>query len=956
MPFNFMTFRNRGNATSKSTRPNTCARTFERLEPRDCPAGFYDLQIIAQTGASGFSSLGDGPSINDNGEIAFVGTSLNDGDGQGQNQQLADNVYAFSPKTDATTALMNRVFMYPKEGSEQSVPGTQNFLSDVQINNSGDVLARRRLNASVQIGFPFGSIQTAPLTYLETWNSRAPNPPGLPSAQIAMGLPAAASAPLWFFLNPVTAGQLPSPLNLASPYDGILLNHAINNNSQVSLSAIVRGAGNNRIATNTNGDLIARGPIGDLVINSMVADNGQTVIATSDGRILTEPWALNGPIGLVAGPANGFSSVGHASVSDDGSVIAFVGASSSTGRTSLYVSTFDQAKASYRTPVQVLGVSDDGILDYGEYFDETGRDTGGIGQLKLDAGVAINRQAAASGSDYRVAFIATNLHGGDDLFSIDIHLAPNNSVSGDAPIRIIGTQDAFPLLQAKIARLNIHDAINSSGELVFFVAMDDGTKAIVRASTCSAGANRTARTPDLSALPACQETDFAISTAFGQSEKEVTIRYSIAANTLDEPLNARVFRSTTSQFDPSTSSPVTGTMTLPLLDNDLAVSFAAGVHEISLQLPTALIHDASAPYLHFVIDPPHNSSDTDGDHVETNEANNAALLPYIRMVTPAPTELPMIISSDLKMPETTFRLEGVPVVAGTRVLWQPDIKFDASTAKNGPKRRVDYVYSRDALTGTPEYSPRFRDSNGAQVLRGGNLTLTVSVAIDGNNLEFSSMPYPVRAKRPDEAIVRAYISLRAAQRGVNLYTADLGRIVRHESSYRQFTDDGLPLFSRDRLGGVGLFQITRPAPSDDEIWNWQKNVDRGIEIFRQKLSMARRYPVSLGLSAGFRGLVRRLNQDRAAQQLAPLTVSIPSFTTEQLRLDAIRGFNGYAGRFLGRELHEFRLVLNADGTLKVNVVPGSLVASVEWERVPASDRPSGIGDPNYVDNVLAEQP
>ena len=74
-------------------------------------------EVIAGTGAH-FQGLGRGPSINDNGFIAFVGESRN---GSGE---PADNIYAFNPNMGSAVALMNQVFMYPNSGSSSLTAGT----------------------------------------------------------------------------------------------------------------------------------------------------------------------------------------------------------------------------------------------------------------------------------------------------------------------------------------------------------------------------------------------------------------------------------------------------------------------------------------------------------------------------------------------------------------------------------------------------------------------------------------------------------------------------------------------------------------------------------------------------------------------------------------------------------------------------------------------------------------
>jgi hypothetical protein len=201
----------------------------------------------------------------------------------------------------------------------------------------------------------------------------------------------------------------------------------------------------------------------------------------------------------------------------------------------------------------------------------------------------------------------------------------------------------------------------------------------------------------------------------------------------------------------------------------------------------------------------------------------------------------------------------------------------------------------------------------------------------------------------------------------------LRRIARHESGCRQFDaaanggTSGCPLFSSDGLGGVGIMQITNPRPSDDEVWSWQANVQRGVQIFNGKRGIATRYPAQVRQSHRFQQLVVSFNADRAAHQLPPLQVTLPDFTSTgfgvapanlgQVELDMIRGFNGWAGRdAFGFVLHEFRVQLDAQGRLIVDVIPNTARGNALWEQVPARDRPQTTGDPNYVQRVLGAQP
>src|SRR6185295_6405334 len=199
----------------------------------------------------------------------------------------------------------------------------------------------------------------------------------------------------------------------------------------------------------------------------------------------------------------------------------------------------------------------------------------------------------------------------------------------------------------------------------------------------------------------------------------------------------------------------------------------------------------------------------------------------------------------------------------------------------------------------------------------------------------------------------------------------LRQIACQESQQRQFASamDPCPLWSADHLGGVGIFQITVPQPSADQAWKWTENVSAGISKFTSSASVARNYPGLVRNSQQFRDLVTAYNAIRAQSHppLQPLVrVDIPAFTEGdfdanllQVNLDGIRGFNGFGGpAFLGiprGALHEYRLVLDANGNLVLNVNETTRVGTAAWEQVPVADRGTS-GDPNYVNNVLASQP
>ena len=65
------------------------------------------------------------------------------------------------------------------------------------------------------------------------------------------------------------------------------------------------------------------------------------------------------------------------------------------------------------------------------------------------------------------------------------------------------------------------------------------------------------------------------------------------------------------------------------------------------------------------------------------------------------------------------------------------------------------------------------------------------------------------------------------------------KILQHESSCRHFTPAGEPIQSFD--AGYGVSQLTSPAPSYEEVWNWKLNVDAGLRLFAAKRNGAITY-------------------------------------------------------------------------------------------------------------------
>jgi glycosyltransferase involved in cell wall biosynthesis len=296
--------------------------------------------------------------------------------------------------------------------------------------------------------------------------------------------------------------------------------------------------------------------------------------------------------------------------------------------------------------------------------------------------------------------------------------------------------------------------------------------------------------------------------------------------------------------------------------------------------------------------------------------------------------------------------------AHTTFTWTIQITFDASVCSHGPARHINPpTVTQTTVGGHLDMA--------LPLVRGGNLLITVRATVAGRTLSTQSQNLQIVGTNP------AFATLEPT-----LPHDTLRRIARLESGCRQFNaaaaggTSRCPLWSGDNAGGVGIFQLTSPRPTDDQVWSWRANVAGGSALFNQKVSAARQYPGQVRASANFARLVTAFNAHRAASGLPAIQVTLPDFTSSgfnvpnaqlgQLELDAIRGFNGYGTGHdaFGFPLHEFRVSLDPQGFLVVNIQSGTNQGTAVWERVPVASRPHGPkdGDPNYVNHVLAQQP
>lgn len=290
-------------------------------------------------------------------------------------------------------------------------------------------------------------------------------------------------------------------------------------------------------------------------------------------------------------------------------------------------------------------------------------------------------------------------------------------------------------------------------------------------------------------------------------------------------------------------------------------------------------------------------------------------------------------------------------------IWTADIEYRPSDydPNYGPSHTISHRWPPQSSEALEIFSPDF-----GNVVRGGTLTLTATTEISGR-LYAGQARVTILGKNPSAGALLAYFS---AQFPNSYYT--LWRIAQAESNLRHFHDDGHPKWSSDQEHGVGIMQITHPAPADDDVWNWKRNVQSGNAVLQRAYTIARDWPTTVARSREFEAAVDAYNAARENAGHPKLArVAIPEFSAgnllcdlRQRENDAIRLYNGAGGTDnLGLPLHEYKLAYDPIvELLELNLDEDGYTASAQWVRVAATERPAGRGAPDYVSKVLLRPP
>lgn len=430
-----------------------------------------DLKL-EEIGGGEFQLVGQGVSINDRGTVAFMAQANG-----------KDNIYVSN--RGVPRPLLNKALTLPRYGDAPR----QEFGEWVQINERGDVLAWRRLDAIVHIfNLAFfvpilSDALEAPITYIELYpeSGRAGDQFGVPRRLLSMnghllggepirslrnGLPFALIPfrPNFYFFNPVWAGEIPFEFDTRYPFTGVLRNISFNNRSQATFSAFDGDGEYLANERSRKSSVIRERPL------SLTADSGRFVFSSSSGGQVY----LGNQLNMSFSPlVSGFNRASQVGISDDGEVVVFaanrIGTGDSMDPLGAGMGVFAVLPNRGNHVVKLAGLSGDGFLDPGEtWVDENtnglvdaGEDQGDVAGISRETRVCVNRAGEGfKDSQYAVAFVGDDDRGRTTLFYSFVNSDNESHLSSFPPEAIYRTRGNA---------IQLHDGVNNRGELAFRV-------------------------------------------------------------------------------------------------------------------------------------------------------------------------------------------------------------------------------------------------------------------------------------------------------------------------------------------------------------------------------------------------------------------------------------------------------------------------------------------------------
>ncbi len=429
-------------------------------------ASTYKFDIVAKTGGS-FQSLGDNPSINDRGLVAFVGTALNDTD-----------IYTGNPDGSITD-----VTGYSRSAS--------NTTRSVQINNLNQIVTQ-----------DFRLSGNSAISGIRVWDANEPGNFRNVAANTSNNFQLLSQPSI---NNKVTPGVDSSFINNVV-FSARLGTSGLLRTPQELTSLVTGGVYNEEVLPTPVRPMISD----DDIVGGVVVRFGNT----ASSPILLYKKDLSS-FDTIANVSMGFTNLGQSpGISDDGQVVTFYGDLSAAGAITLGLKPGAGIFASVNTTngrqiQRIAGVSGNGFLDPGETFTDTngngnldaGEDIGLFASFGKDSRVGTNYNLLFTDKNKNekldsdeggkglgtITYLALDQAGNEGLYTSTLSTSVSNEVVGGISLKagdpnlVAKVGDTIPGMDGTIQNLEIYDPINQAGQIALWASFSDGKSAVLRA-------------------------------------------------------------------------------------------------------------------------------------------------------------------------------------------------------------------------------------------------------------------------------------------------------------------------------------------------------------------------------------------------------------------------------------------------------------------------------------------
>jgi hypothetical protein len=183
------------------------------------------------------------------------------------------------------------------------------------------------------------------------------------------------------------------------------------------------------------------------------------------------------------------------------------------------------------------------------------------------------------------------------------------------------------------------------------------------------------------------------------------------------------------------------------------------------------------------------------------------------------------ITKDAELPDIVF--EFCPQSVGD-YKWSWTIEWNAKVSGLRERARKGNALRTFKESGSFVSRNSMWTVNFSEKVLGG--TLTVKVSFNGKTLVRAVV---IKGQNPTPASVATYVATLDDMIGFE-------KLLEQETNSKHFIDfDSEPIVAFDK--GYGITQMTNPAPTYEQAWNWKANILAGSSIYKDKVRIAKKY-------------------------------------------------------------------------------------------------------------------